>query len=39
VRIEDDILVTPKGKRNLSSHIPREIADVEAFIRECKKGK
>ncbi|MEM9066071.1 MAG: Xaa-Pro peptidase family protein [Planctomycetota bacterium] len=38
VRIEDDILVTKSGRRNLSSKIPREISDVEAFIREARRG-
>jgi len=31
VRIEDDILVTEEGNRNLSSHIPKEIEDLEAI--------
>ncbi len=29
IRIEDDILVTDKGKRNLSSSIPKQIKDLE----------
>ncbi|HVF85954.1 MAG TPA: aminopeptidase P family protein, partial [Pyrinomonadaceae bacterium] len=32
VRIEDDILVTPDGYRNLSAAIPRTVPDIEAFI-------
>ena len=34
VRIEDDILVTETGYRNLSSHIPKEIADLEALAKK-----
>ena len=34
VRIEDDILVTPTGHRNLSAMLPREPAEVEAWMRE-----
>lgn len=34
VRIEDDILVTTEGNKNLSSHIPKEIDDIEKYIRE-----
>jgi Xaa-Pro aminopeptidase len=33
VRIEDDVLVTKTGYRNLSSHIPRETKEVEAWMR------
>lgn len=32
VRIEDDILVTPDGNRNLSSGLPRRSADVEEWM-------
>ncbi len=32
VRIEDDVLVTPDGYRNLSAALPRTIADVEKLI-------
>ncbi len=32
VRIEDDILVTPKGRRNLSAAIPRKVADIESLM-------
>ncbi|WP_437755492.1 aminopeptidase P family protein [Sorangium sp. So ce1389] len=32
VRIEDDILVTETGYRNLSSDIPRAVSDVEAWM-------
>ena len=32
-RIEDDVLVTPKGGRVLGPPIPKTIADVEAACR------
>ncbi|MEY9211369.1 aminopeptidase P family protein [Thermobifida halotolerans] len=34
VRIEDDILVTPDGNRNLSAALPRTSADVEAWLAD-----
>jgi len=34
VRIEDDILVTVNGARNLSAALPREANDVEAWMAE-----
>lgn len=33
IRLEDDVLVTPRGSRNLSAHIPIEPKDVEAMVR------
>jgi Xaa-Pro aminopeptidase len=33
VRIEDDVLVTAEGFRNLSANIPRSVAGVEAWVR------
>lgn len=36
VRIEDTVLVTKDGPRNLSESAPREIADIEALMK--KKG-
>jgi Xaa-Pro aminopeptidase len=40
VRIEDDVLVTPKGCRVLSAGIPREAKDVEAWMKGLwKKAK
>jgi Xaa-Pro aminopeptidase len=33
VRIEDDVLVTAKGHRVLSSGLPREVKDVEDWVR------
>ncbi len=34
VRIEDDVLVTADGARNLSAALPRSSADVEAWMAE-----
>jgi Xaa-Pro aminopeptidase len=34
IRIEDDLLITKNGCRNLSEEIPRKIADLEALISE-----
>ncbi|MFL6209150.1 MAG: aminopeptidase P family protein [Pyrinomonadaceae bacterium] len=31
VRIEDDVLITPDGYRNMSAALPRTIADIESF--------
>ncbi len=39
VRIEDDVLVTAKGCRNLSSDIPSEPKEVEAWMRTVWKSK
>ena len=39
VRIEDDIVVTTKGYDNLSSHIPSQVDEVEAWIAEVWKSK
>jgi Xaa-Pro aminopeptidase len=37
VRIEDDVVVTPDGYRNLSAALPRTIADIEAFMARAQK--
>jgi Xaa-Pro aminopeptidase len=37
VRIEDDVLVTADGYRNLSAALPRTIADIEAFMARAHK--
>jgi len=37
VRIEDDILVTADGYRNMSVALPRTVADIEAFIAKAAK--
>ncbi len=33
VRIEDDVVVTEKGCKNLSGHIPKEVKEVEAWMK------
>lgn len=38
VRIEDDILVTQDGNRNLSGGLPRTSDDVEAWMAATKQG-
>ncbi len=35
IRIEDDVLITPDGYRNLSAALPRESDAVEAWVRAC----
>ncbi|MGW5736595.1 MULTISPECIES: aminopeptidase P family protein [Streptomyces] len=37
VRIEDDILVTADGNKNLSAALPRRADDVEAWMAELKR--
>lgn len=37
VRIEDDILVTPDGHKNMSSALARTIPDVEAFMARAQR--
>lgn len=37
VRIEDDVLVTEDGMRNLSEHIPADADDVEAWMKKVWK--
>jgi Xaa-Pro aminopeptidase len=37
VRIEDDILVTATGARNLSARAPRTVAEIEKLMAEAKK--
>jgi Xaa-Pro aminopeptidase len=39
VRIEDDVVVTKRGCRNLSEDIPRTAKDVEAWMKRVWKGK
>ena len=36
VRIEDDLLVTEDGNRNLSAALPRRASDVEAWMAELR---
>jgi Xaa-Pro aminopeptidase len=37
VRIEDDVVVTPDGYRNLSAALPRTVPDIEAFMARAQK--
>lgn len=37
VRLEDDILITTRGPRNLTEMIPKRPADVEAAMREARR--
>ncbi len=37
VRIEDDVLVTPKGHRNLTHAIPKTPDDVEAWMKQLRR--
>ncbi|MGH9945153.1 MAG: aminopeptidase P family protein [Pyrinomonadaceae bacterium] len=37
VRIEDDILVTADGHKNMSAALPRTVADIEGFIARASK--
>ena len=30
IRIEDDVLVTPEGRENLTAAVPKEVAELEA---------
>jgi len=39
IRIEDDILVTPKGGRNLTSMIPKSPDKVEAMVQAGRRKK
>ncbi len=39
IRIEDDILVTKTGSRNLSSMIPKTIDEIEAAIAQARKSR
>ncbi len=32
IRIEDDVLVTRDGRRNLSAHIPSTVEAIEAIV-------
>ena len=38
VRIEDDVVVTPKGCKNLSAAIPRTVEDVEAWVSSAARA-
>jgi len=36
IRIEDDVLVTPKGADILTHEVPKTVEDIEAFMNDCK---
>ena len=37
VRIEDDVVITPEGHRNMTAALPRTLADVESFIARARR--
>ena len=37
VRIEDDVVITPEGHRNLSAAVPRTTAEIESFMARAAK--
>ncbi|MEZ5306389.1 MAG: aminopeptidase P N-terminal domain-containing protein [Pyrinomonadaceae bacterium] len=39
IRIEDDVLVTEDGNRNLTSKVPKEIDEIEAIMNGGKRKK
>ncbi len=39
VRIEDDILVTETGAKNLSARVPRTVAEIEKLMAEARKNR
>ena len=39
VRIEDDVLVTKKGNRVLTTGIPKTVAEIEAFMAKAKQKR
>jgi len=39
IRIEDDVLVTEDGNRNLTSKVPKETEEIEALMNKGKRGK
>lgn len=39
IRIEDDILVTEEGNKNLTADVPKEVAELEALASTWKKEK
>jgi hypothetical protein len=38
VRIEDDVLVTAQGPKNLSASLPRTVEEIEKFMAEASSG-
>jgi Xaa-Pro aminopeptidase len=39
IRIEDDVVVTEKGCKNLSANIPHTVKDIEAWMKSLWKKK
>jgi Xaa-Pro aminopeptidase len=39
VRIEEDILVTDTGAKNLSARVPRTVAEIEKLMAEARKSR
>ncbi len=39
IRIEDDVLVTKTGNRNLTTRVPKEIEEIETLMNKGKKAK
>jgi Xaa-Pro aminopeptidase len=39
IRIEDDVVVTAKGHRNLSENIPTEVKEIESWMKSIWKRK
>ena len=37
IRIEDDVLITEDGNRNLTTKVPKEIDEIEAIMAESRK--
>ena len=37
IRIEDDVLITEDGNRNLTNKVPKEIDEIEAIMAESRK--
>ena len=37
VRIEDDLVITPEGYRNMSAALPRTIPEIEAFMAKAQR--
>ena len=37
VRIEDDVLITPTGNEIITSEVPKEVAEIEALMKQKSK--